>query len=94
MKIYNLTAVGFFLGLVTQAYSVYRYLIRYDDPSQALIFVGFGLGIWALAYIHNELKIAEFERKENKKEDEEYRMSAEDMYNKLLTRVSYLEERK
>lgn len=53
MKTYRLTYVGAFLGIAMMFFAVYRYLFMYYDPSQALIFCGFAIGIWGFSFIHN-----------------------------------------
>lgn len=93
MKLYNLTKVMGVAGVLIIVGSWTQWMHLHNDLSQFLFGLSVGVIGIGFAYVHNELKIAESERKENKKEDEEYRMSAEDMYTKLLTRVGNIEDK-
>lgn len=56
MKVYKLSYVGVFLGILGMTFTVYRYLILFYDPSQAFIFFVLSGILWVFAYIYSALR--------------------------------------
>ena len=54
-KISNFTWVGYIIGIAFALFSSIRYFIIWPDLDKALVYVGLGIMVCALAWIYNKL---------------------------------------
>ena len=54
-RISNFTWVGYIIGIAFALFSSIRYFILWPDLDRALVYVGIGIIICALAWIYNRL---------------------------------------
>jgi len=54
-KISNFTLVGYIIGITFALFSAVRYFIIWPDTDKALVYVGLGIMVCALAWVYNKL---------------------------------------